>query len=93
METLAMLEAATLIVAISAVIVSAVVPFLSVHAAQSLVRRDALRESVRDAFLRVSRHIQESFAIARTTGAKHVSSLESVFSSRAASPDVPVSTV
>lgn len=54
-----MLEAATLIVAIAAVIVSAVVPFLSVLAAQRLVRRDAFRESARDAFLRVSRHIQE----------------------------------
>ena len=54
-----MLEAATLVVAIAAVIVSVVVPFLSVHAAQRSVRRDAFRESVRDAFLRVSSHIQQ----------------------------------
>ena len=59
MEALAMLEAAILLVAIAAVIVSALVPFLSVYVAQCLVRRDAFRESVRDAFFGVSRHIQE----------------------------------
>ena len=54
-----MLEAVNLIVAIAVVIVSVVVPFLSVYAAQRLVRRDAFRQLARDAFLRISRHIQE----------------------------------
>ena len=53
-----MLDYVALIVAIAAVIVSAVVPFVSVWMAQRLVSRHSLRQSARDAFLRVLSDIQ-----------------------------------
>ena len=54
-----MLEVATLIVSIAMLILAAVVPFLSVLAAQRLVCRDAMRRDARDAFLSVKKHIQD----------------------------------
>ena len=52
-------ETAMLLVAAATLITSAVVPFLSVYFAQRLVRQDTLRQAARDAFLRVSKDIQD----------------------------------
>ncbi len=54
-----MLEIAMLIVAVATCITSVVGPILSVYAAQRLVRQDASRQVARDAFLRVSKDIQD----------------------------------
>lgn len=48
------MEIANIIIALAALVISAVVPFLSVYAAQRLVRREATRKSAMDAFLKIN---------------------------------------